>query len=63
MECQSLAQAGIIRNLVLLELFPVVFAMELWGAKYKDLKIGLTCDNIGVVQVINQITGSSGPVV
>ena len=55
--------AGLENNLVLLELFPVVVAIELWGDECGNLKIRLNCDNMGVVQVINRITASSMPVV
>ena len=60
---ESWVTAGFEKNLVLLELFPVVVAIELWGAECRDLKIRLNCDNMGVVQVINRISGSSVPVV
>ncbi|XP_040186277.1 uncharacterized protein LOC120918659 [Rana temporaria] len=59
----SWRKAGFLKNLVLLELFPVVLAMELWGEEWKNLKVRLNCDNMGVVQVINRISASSLPVV
>ena len=60
---ESWVAAGFERNLVLLELFPVVVAIELCGEECRNLKIRLNCDNMGVVQVINRISGSSLPVV
>lgn len=48
---------------MLLELFPVVLAVEVWGESFRDLKIRLNCDNLGVVQVINRISASSLTVV
>lgn len=48
---------------MLLELFPVVLAMELWGESSRNMKIRLDCYNMGVVQVINQISASSQPVI
>lgn len=56
-------EAGFTRNLVLLELFPVVLAVELWGERWRNLKIRLNCDNMGVVQVINRLSASSPPVI
>ena len=55
--------AGLVSNLVLLELFPVVVALEIWGAEFRNLKVRLHCDNLGVVQVINRASASSQPVV
>lgn len=31
--------AGFLKNLVLLDLFPIVVAMELWGESFKNLKV------------------------
>lgn len=36
---------------------------EIWGTIFRDRNIQLHCDNMGVVQVINQVTASSVPVV
>lgn len=60
---QSWVQEGFTKNLVLLELFPVVLAVELWGASFRDLKVRFHGDNMGVVQVINRVTASSPPVI
>ncbi|XP_077338353.1 uncharacterized protein LOC143983017 [Lithobates pipiens] len=55
--------AGLLGNLVLLELFPIVVALELWGAEFCNLKLRINCDNMGVVQVLNRMTASSPPVI
>lgn len=55
-------EAGFTRYLVLLELFPVVLAMELWGETCWELKLRLNCDNMGVVQVINCMSAPSPPI-
>lgn len=44
-------------------LFPVIVALEIWRDTFWDWKIWLHCDNLGVDQVINQVTASSAPVV
>lgn len=49
--------------MVLLALFPVVLAVELWGASFRDLKVHFHGDNLGVVQVINKVSAASPPVV
>ncbi|XP_077309889.1 pancreatic lipase-related protein 2-like [Lithobates pipiens] len=56
-------EAGVLKNLVLLELFPIVVAMEIWGESFRNLKVRFNCDNMGVVQVINRLTVASVPVV
>lgn len=56
-------EAGFLKNLVLLELFPIVVAMEIWGESFRNLKVRLNCDNLGVVQVINRLSAKSLPVV
>lgn len=43
-------EAGFLQNLVLLELFPIVVAMEIWGEAFRNLKVRFNCDNLGVQQ-------------
>lgn len=50
-------------NLALLELFPLVVALELWGDRLRDRRIRFYCDNLGVVQAVNSQTAGSPPVV
>lgn len=50
---------GFLKYLVLLELFPVVVAISLWGESFHNKKVCLHCDNLGVVQDINSLSGSS----
>ena len=49
--------------MVLLELFPIVVALELWGESLRNLKVRFNCDNLGVVQVVNRLSAASPPVV
>ena len=60
---ESWRAAGFLRNLVLLELFPIVVAMELWGEFFRNKKVRFNCDNMGVVWAINSISASSPPVI
>ncbi|CAJ0938555.1 unnamed protein product [Ranitomeya imitator] len=48
-ECwdQSWIDVGITRNLVLLELFPVIVSIEIWGDFFKNKRIILNTDNKG----------------
>lgn len=55
--------AGYFKNLVLLELFPVLVVFALWGEILCNKKVRLHCDNLGVVQVLNSPSGSSPPVI
>ncbi|XP_077309137.1 uncharacterized protein LOC143928250 [Lithobates pipiens] len=60
---RSWKEAGFLGNLVLLELFPIVLALELWGESCRNLKLRINCDNMGVVQVVNRMSASSPPVI
>ncbi|XP_041427190.1 uncharacterized protein LOC121396391 [Xenopus laevis] len=52
----------LLKNLVFLEFFPIVVAIELWGEQLANKRIILNCDNQGVVHVINNLSTSSPPV-
>ncbi|KAM3936010.1 uncharacterized protein RB166_003095 [Leptodactylus fuscus] len=56
-------ELGWVRNLCLLELFPIVVAVEVWGDRFRDRKVRFHCDNQSVVSAINSLTASSPPVV
>ena len=56
-------EAGFLKNLVLLKLFPIVVALELWGESFRNSKVRFSCDNLGVVQVVNRISAESPSVV
>lgn len=49
-------------NLVLLELFPIVVALELWGPDMADKRVCFWMDNMEVVFCVNKLTSSSLPV-
>lgn len=51
------------KNLVHLELFPIVLAVKLWGDAFHNRKVRFNCDNMGVVTAINSISASPLPVV
>ncbi|KAM3940651.1 uncharacterized protein RB166_000605 [Leptodactylus fuscus] len=55
--------AGLVANLALLELFPILVAVELWGQEFWDRRVCFHCDNSAVVFVINSQTAKSPPVV
>lgn len=59
----ELAGSALVRNLMLLELFPIVLAVELWGMEFTNRRFRFHCDDLGVVQAINSLSASSLPVV
>lgn len=56
-------QRGFTKNIVLLELFPVLVAIHIWGDYFKNKRILLHSDNRGVVYAINCQSAKSEPVV
>lgn len=58
----SWREQGLCSNLVLLELFPIVVALELWGEGMADRGVCFWTDNLGVVYSVNKLTSSSLPV-
>ncbi|XP_053575778.1 uncharacterized protein LOC128665045 [Bombina bombina] len=60
---ESWAPAGLTRNLTLLELFPVVLAVELWGGKLSNRTVVFWTDNISVVFAINNLSATSAKVI
>lgn len=53
---------GLCRNLTLLELFPIIVAVELWGPVLRDKRVCFYSDNMSVVYCISRLTSSSLPV-
>lgn len=47
------------RNIVLLELFPIVVAFELWGNNFANKRILVNSDNKGVIFAINCLSSKS----
>ncbi|XP_044128316.1 uncharacterized protein LOC122921997 isoform X1 [Bufo gargarizans] len=60
---ESWVERGWVSNIALLELFPIVMAVVLWGDRFANRKVRFNCDNLGVVQAINSLSASSPPVV
>lgn len=56
---QDWLDRGLGTNMLLLELFPIIVAVELWAARLANHSIVFWCDNLGVVQAINNQRGSS----
>ncbi|KAM4652053.1 uncharacterized protein O3C94_014388 [Discoglossus pictus] len=56
-------EEGWTRNLTLLELFPIVITLWLWGDMLRHHHVVFHSDNMSVVQAINSTTASSPPVV
>lgn len=60
---QSWLDGGVTRNLVLLELFPVVLAEVVWGQFFRDSRLLINTDNTGVVFAINCLSSKNVMVV
>lgn len=53
---------GFCKNLALLELFPIIVAVEIWGEQLVNRRICFWSDNMAVVHCISRLTSSSPPV-
>ncbi|XP_067681481.1 uncharacterized protein [Haliotis asinina] len=51
---QAWIQKGYTKDMTLLELFPIVVALKLWGNCLSNKKVMFTCDNQAVVHIINK---------
>lgn len=58
----SWRKEGLCRNLTLLELFPIIVAVELWGSILQNRRVCFFSDNMGVVHCISRQSSSSPPV-
>lgn len=54
---------GYLKNIVLLELFPIIVAIEIWGSFFRNKRILIRTDNKGVMYAINCLTSKSPPVI
>lgn len=59
---QSWVGSPLCRNLTLLELFPIVVAIEVWGDLLRNSRVCFWSDNLSVVHCILRLTSSSPPV-
>ncbi|KAM3936164.1 uncharacterized protein RB166_003282 [Leptodactylus fuscus] len=55
--------SGLVKNLALLELFPILVSVIVWGEFFWNNRVRFHCDNLGVVQALNRLSASSPPVV
>ena len=50
---------GYTSNITILEVFPILVAIFLWGSKLRKKKIEFNYDNIALVEIINKLTSKS----
>lgn len=50
---------GFTKDITMLELFPIVVAVFIWGDQLRNKKLRFYCDNQAVVQVLNTMTSKS----
>lgn len=56
---ESWFDLGITDDITVLELFPLLVAVHIWGEKLRNKKICFRCDNIAVVHIVNTMTSKS----
>lgn len=56
-------QSGLVKNIQLLELFPVLVALVIWGNSLRNKRLLIHSDNKGVVFALNCLSAKSPPVV
>ncbi|KAM3936780.1 LOW QUALITY PROTEIN: uncharacterized protein RB166_000609 [Leptodactylus fuscus] len=54
-------RSGFCQNLTLLELFPIVVSVVLWGGQLRNCRVVFWSDNESVVNAINHLSSSSPP--
>lgn len=59
----SWSTRGLCTNIVLLELFPLIVAIELWGERFANKRILVSTDNRGVLFAVNCLSFRSPPVI
>lgn len=52
-------QSGLTKDITVLELFPILVSLYLWGNELRNKKILYNCDNAAVVYAINTMTSKS----
>ncbi|XP_060583687.1 uncharacterized protein LOC132739884 isoform X1 [Ruditapes philippinarum] len=52
-------ELGITEDITVLELFPILAALYIWGYELKNKKIRFNCDNFAVVHILNKLTSKS----
>lgn len=52
-------KAGFTDDITVLELFPILVALHLWGDSLQNKKIRFICDNLAVTQILNSMTSRS----
>ncbi|MCU7858829.1 MAG: hypothetical protein KZQ86_03130 [Candidatus Thiodiazotropha sp. (ex Lucinoma kastoroae)] len=52
-------EMGLTDDITVLELFPILVSLHLWGQNLRNKKIRFNCDNMAVVQIINSMTSKS----
>lgn len=57
---EAWACSGATKNVVLLELFSILVALELWGPEFANMRILVETDNKGVLYAVNCLSSSSG---
>lgn len=60
---ETWVRSGATKNVVLLELFLILVALELWGSEFANRRILVESDNKGVLYAVNCLLSSSWSVI
>ena len=56
---QSWIDLGVTEDITVLELFPLLVCIHIWGEELRNKKIVFRCDNLAVVHIVNSMTSKS----
>ena len=56
---QAWVENGITDDITVLEFFPILVSLHIWGKHLRNKKIVFRCGNIAVVHIVNSITSKS----
>lgn len=55
-------EQGLVQDITVLELFPILVALKIWGDELCDKRLLFHCDNLSVVHIVNSMTSKSDKV-
>ncbi len=55
-------ESGLTKDITVLELFPLLVSLHIWGQEFHNKKLRFMCDNMAVVSIVNTMTSKSDTV-
>ena len=56
---KSWVELGITEDITVLEMFPILVSLHIWGAQLRNKKIVFHCDNLASVHIVNSMTSKN----